>query len=79
MAWNLVLDKDGAALRHDLAENYSGNHGIAREMASGEKLVFLDTVFGVGQTVLVYICFLDKEHGLPMRQELLDIFFVKNF
>ena len=45
VAGDLILYEDSAALCHDLTKDDSGDHRIAGEMASGEKLVLFDGVF----------------------------------
>ena len=75
---NLILDENGAALGHDLALDHTRNYRIAREMPSCKELVFLDSVLGVRDTVLVNVSLFYKKHRLTVRHELFDFFDIHN-
>ncbi len=76
MTRNVVFYEDSAALGHDLALDHSRHDRVAREVAPGEELVFLDAIFGMSYAILVHLTFLHKKHRLPVRQKLFDFFFV---
>jgi len=78
MTLYLVFDENGTALCHDLAKDYSWNHGVAGEVTAGEEFIFFDTVLSVSFALLVYPGLLYEKHRLAVREVLFDLFFVKH-
>jgi hypothetical protein len=63
-----IFDKQGAALCHNLALDYSRNYRIAREMSAAEEFVVPDGIFGMGDTFFVDIDLVYEKHWLAMRK-----------
>ena len=76
VAGDVVLHHYGAALCHDFTLDYSRYYRVAGKMSSGEEFIFLDGVFAVGNTILVNLGLVNKEHRLPVRQKLFNVFLV---
>ena len=73
---DVVLDHYGTALGHNLALDYSWNNRVAREMSAGEELIFLDGVFAMSYTILIYLGLINKKHRLSVRQKIFNVFLV---
>ena len=73
-----VKHRNRATLRHNLAEDYSGNHRIAREMAAAEKLVVADPILAVTGAVGIHRRLVHKKHRLPVG-DVLHYFFSVHF
>jgi len=65
-----------AGLGHHLAEDDTGNDGIAREVSLAVKRFFGDAVLGMADSIFIHFHGVDKQHGIPVGEHLLNLFFI---
>ena len=76
MSRDVFFYKNCTALGHNLALDYSRNDRVAREMSPCKEFIFLDGIFAMCNTILIYLSLIHQKHRLSVREELFDIFLV---